>query len=260
MVGEMPENSPFSYFEIQALMGTTKHMGGLEATRELIAICRIQEGQTILDVGCGVGATAVYLVKEVGCRVAAVDIRESMVSQAKRRAKREGLGGQLEFQVASAISLPFGSSIFEVVLCESVLTFVREKERAICEMARVIRPGGCLGLNEETWLKSPPPQELVDFTRRTWDIGSPIPSLEGWTELMQSCGLRDIAAHPHPFSAARESSQFRRYRVGDFIHMITQILRLYLTSPDFRQYMSGRTSSPKNLFEYLGYGLYVSRK
>ena len=57
-----------SYFELQAYVGTTKHMGGLETTVELIDLCHIEAGMVVLDVGCGAGATACYLAKTVGCK------------------------------------------------------------------------------------------------------------------------------------------------------------------------------------------------
>jgi hypothetical protein len=45
-------------FDFAAQVGLTKHMGGLEATDEIVAQCHIGAGKLILDVGCGVGMTA----------------------------------------------------------------------------------------------------------------------------------------------------------------------------------------------------------
>lgn len=45
------------YFEFLADLGMTKHYGNLEATQELVEICRIDKMKYVLDVGCGVGAT-----------------------------------------------------------------------------------------------------------------------------------------------------------------------------------------------------------
>ncbi|MCJ7557155.1 MAG: hypothetical protein MUP90_09630, partial [Gammaproteobacteria bacterium] len=56
--------SELSYFELQAYIGTTKHMGGFETTKELIELCHIGKETLVLDVGCGVGATACHLAKE----------------------------------------------------------------------------------------------------------------------------------------------------------------------------------------------------
>jgi len=58
------------FFDFAAEVGFTKHMGGVEATEALVELCHIGEGSYVLDIGCGAGATAVYLVKQHGCRVA----------------------------------------------------------------------------------------------------------------------------------------------------------------------------------------------
>ena len=70
-----------SYFELQAYVGTTKHMGGFESTQELIEQCHLCKGTYVLDVGCGVGATACHLAKTYGCQVVGVDLRDSMVAR-----------------------------------------------------------------------------------------------------------------------------------------------------------------------------------
>jgi arsenite methyltransferase len=256
----MMNKKRFPYFEIQAYMGTTKHMGGLEATKELIELCRIRANQTVLDVGCGVGATTVYLAKRHGCYAIGVDLSELMIARAEERSKREGVQNQIEFRVASAIALPFQDGHFDAVICESVTTFVEEKAKAICEYARATKPGGFVGLNEETWIKTPPPTALIEFTRRTWEIESEIPTADGWTGWMEDCGLGPIRAIAYRFSAVRESSQVRRYRVRDFVRMAYRTLYLYVTRPDFREYMQERPSLPRNLFDYLGYGVYVGQK
>ena len=59
------------YFEFIADLGMTKHYGSMEATRELVEMCRIGDGKYVLDVGCGVGATPCYLAK-----VAAKDLNQ----------------------------------------------------------------------------------------------------------------------------------------------------------------------------------------
>ncbi len=128
--GKKIADPELSYFELQAYIGTTKHMGGLETTRELFELCGINEDTFVLDVGCGAGATACYLAKTYGCRVVGVDLRESMVALSNERAQRERLTDAdnkhplVEFRVADAQDLPFNDAHFDVVLCESVATFI----------------------------------------------------------------------------------------------------------------------------------------
>ena len=77
---EESEDAELSYFELQAYMGTTKHMGGFETTKALIELCHINKDTYVLDAGCGVGATACYLAKRYGCSVVGVDLSEGMIA------------------------------------------------------------------------------------------------------------------------------------------------------------------------------------
>jgi len=246
--------------ELLAYVGTTKHMGGLSATEELAELCRISAGRYVLDIGCGVGATACYLAKEYGCRVVGVDISEGMIEGARQRAIREGVEDQVEFRVADAQDLPFEDGLFDAVLVESVIAFIQDKGRVMREMVRVTKEGAYVGLNEVTWIKTPPPEELVESVVRIWEVEADIPTPEGWERLMQDSGLRDILARNYSFSARREFSEFRRYRLRDFWRMFTATLSLYMRSSAFRKYMKGRQRLPKRIWEYLGYGIYVGRK
>jgi ubiquinone/menaquinone biosynthesis C-methylase UbiE len=246
------------YFELQAFVGTTKHMGGLKATRELIELCQVQRGTYVLDVGCGAGATPSYLAKEVGCRVMAVDIRQSMLALAAQRVQRDGVSDQVDLKAADAQDLPFEDGLFDAVLVESVTSFIPDKQRAVNEFARVTCAGGHVGLNEDTWLNANPPGEFVEYAAHTWG-GTEAETADGWKGLLEAAGLRDVTAKMFTLQAGREASQVRRYSAGDMWRMVSRSLRMYL-NPAFREYIKERMGVPKGLWDYLGYGLYTGRK
>jgi len=154
-----PKETPgpqLSYFELQAYVGTTKHMGGLETTKDLIELCHIGKGTYVLDVGCGVGATACYLARRYGCRVVGVDISEAMIARSNERAEGVSVADRVEFRVADTQDLPFEDALFDVVIGESVVTFIEDKQLVVSECVRVTRSGGYVGLNEELWTETPP--------------------------------------------------------------------------------------------------------
>jgi ubiquinone/menaquinone biosynthesis C-methylase UbiE len=247
------------YFELQAFMGTTKHLGGMTSTKELIALCAIGPGTKVLDVGCGAGATPSYLAKELGARVTAVDLSPRMIALATERAERDGLSGQIEFRVADVRELPFDAGQFDAVMTESVLTFLDDKPQALAECARVARPGGAVGLNEETWLQEPTLQ-VARAVAETWDIQAAILSSEQWQNLLHQAGLEDLQSKVLALKAERDATQLQRYHLSDMWRMLTRSVRMYLSSAAFRQYMRERGRLPKDVFKYLGYGLYVGRK
>lgn len=248
-----------SYFELQAYTGATKHGGGLGTTRELVKLCHIGTGSYVLDAGCGTGATPCYLAKEVGCRVLAVDLREGMIARARERTQKERVADRVEFRVADARDLPFEDAGFDAALCESVATFVVDKQQVVHELTRVIKPGGYVGLNEEIWIDTPP-ASLVEEVKRVFSVEPDVPTAGDWQEMLEAAGLRDIVVSPHRFTSRGESSQLKRYRLQDMVAMFYRTLGLYLKNPAFRDYMRERRRLPKDAFKYLGYGLFVGRK
>jgi arsenite methyltransferase len=248
-----------SYFELQAYIGTTKHMGGFEATKELIDLCHIGKDTCVLDVGCGTGATASYLAKMVGCRVVGVDLRESMVALSTERAQKQGVADRVEFRVADVRDLPFDDATFEAVLCESVATFIEDKQRVVNELARVVKPGGYVGLNEEIWLKEPTP-EVAERVRVMWPVKSNVPTSEEWRALLKGAGLQDVIVKAYKVDPRREATQVKRYTAGDMFRMFWRTLVLYVKSAEFRAYMEKQRRFPKGVFEYFGYVVLVGRR
>jgi hypothetical protein len=150
-----------------------------------------------------------------------------------------------------------------------------EKEQVVGELARVVREGGCVGLNEEVWLQKPPEADrnpkadgnpdVIDFARQNWGIEGPILTTEEWAALMERAGLGgladgDLFVQTYHVDPRREASQIKRYHLSDLWRMITRTLGLYLKSPAFRAYMRHERRLPKGMFDYLGYAVLVGRK
>ena len=110
---------------------------------DLVDRLEVRSGEHALDVACGTGAVTRVLAGRVGPQgqVFGVDLNPAMLAVA------QSLGlTSAEFREADATQLPFGDSEFDVVVCQQGLQFVPEPEAAVGEMARVLRPGGRMGL------------------------------------------------------------------------------------------------------------------
>ena len=253
----------FSYFGVQAYWGATKHFGGLNATEELAEVCHINKDTYVLEVGCGIGLTACYLAKRHGCRVVGVDISEQMIEWSQKRANRERVADRLDFRTADAQHLPFEDGLFDAVICESVTAFLNDPQKAVREYVRVAKPGGYVGLNEGTWVRTPPPTELVAFIDRALAKATFLTSDE-WRELMDNAGLMDIVARTYTFTALRQwINELRGLGFKDLVRAWGRFSSLYIKSPAFRKYAKEITPSRtivKSLFACLGYGIYVGRK
>jgi ubiquinone biosynthesis O-methyltransferase len=102
-------------------------------------------GLRILDVGCGDGVLSAELARQ-GANVTGLDADRQMLAAAHRRADESSV--HLDLVLGRAEALPFDDAAFDRVLAATVLCFVGEADRAMAEMARVLKPGGRLVVGE----------------------------------------------------------------------------------------------------------------
>lgn len=252
-----------TFFDFAAEVGLTKHIGGVEATETLMELCHVGQDSYVLDVGCGAGVTPCYIAKKYGCRVVGVDILEEMIARSRERAQREGVADRVEFRVADAQDLPFDDGIFDAVFTESVTSFPEDKQKAVDEYARVTKTGGYVGLNESTWLESPPPEVEAWADQDVVGNVKPLPS-EDWVALLERAGLRDIVVKTYQIDVRDETrGLLRRYGLGGILRVWWKMLLLYVRNPAYRSFVrqtKERGVLPENLEEYYGYGLFVGQK
>jgi ubiquinone/menaquinone biosynthesis C-methylase UbiE len=249
--------TPSSIYELVAEVGFKKyfHLGGLDANRELIALCPINANSRVIDIGCASGKTACYLARRYRCNVIGVDILPGMVERAKERARAERVTGRVEFKVGDAQKLPLRDDLFDIVLGEFITGLVDDKEGALSEYIRVAKPGGTIGLNEATWLKSPPPQEIIEFLDRTVGFKGELFTTEGWKELLKRSGMKEIIVRNHK----TESLSDPKEDIKDLIRSFPRVLYSLIRRPRFREFIKKSIAVPHNLLDYFGYGLYVGR-
>jgi ubiquinone/menaquinone biosynthesis C-methylase UbiE len=248
------------YFEMLAEMDLTKHLGSLAATDKLAELCHIDREAYVLDVGCGVGFTPVYLAKHYGCRVVGVDLYASMVERATARAAREGLADRVEFRVADMQQLPFPDGLFDTVIAESVVAFVPDKGKGLGECIRVTKPGGTIGFTEATWLEQPP-QEVLAYAARIFGPDFETYDVDGWRQLMEGIGLADVVAEVHAIDIGEEArGRMRRIGCRNMLYALGNLGRMSFRQPATRSLMKDVLSEPRNVIQSWGCGVYAGRK
>lgn len=106
---------------------------------------RIDQGEKILDIGCGAGVDTILAAISVGAKGSAtgVDIVPEMIARAENNLQVMDLGN-VNFQKVTGEKLPFSDDTFDVVISNGVINLIPDKEAAMSEIIRVLKPGGRL--------------------------------------------------------------------------------------------------------------------
>jgi sarcosine/dimethylglycine N-methyltransferase len=118
------------------------HTRGLAATAELAKLVGITADMSVLDAGSGVGGPVCFLAATYGCRVTGVDLSEPFVDAARYLTERTGQSGQVSFETASVLELPFDDGHFDVAFLEHVAMNISDRARLYREIRRVLKSGG----------------------------------------------------------------------------------------------------------------------
>lgn len=162
-----------SYNELIGLVReTNRPPGGLSTLAEIVRAAGLRPGRRVLEIGCATGYTALELASLSGCEVVGIDINPQSVAEAERRAIAEG-AGTVRFQVADAGALPFDDGTFDLIMCGNVTSLVSDRERAVAEYVRMLRPRGFLAATPMYYV-DPPSDALVDAVRAAIQVQIPV--------------------------------------------------------------------------------------
>ncbi|OBJ45379.1 methyltransferase type 11 [Mycolicibacterium mucogenicum] len=168
----------YSSDAVAALLGESYHPGGAQLTRRLADLMHLQPGQRVLDVASGPGATARLLAIDYDVSVEGVDLAAPVVHQARQNTAVAGLAQRVHFHLGEAEHLPLPDDSVDAVISECAFCTFTDKPTAAGEFARVLRPGGRLGLADVITAPGGLPDDLV--------------TLAGWVACVAD-------ARPHPY-------------------------------------------------------------
>jgi demethylmenaquinone methyltransferase / 2-methoxy-6-polyprenyl-1,4-benzoquinol methylase len=107
------------------------------------------DAQRVLDVASGTAAVAIELARsELTRSVVGIDQSPEMLAAGRARVAHAGLGERIELRQGRAEALPFGDAEFDALTFTYLLRYVDDVPATLCELARVVRPGGTVAMLE----------------------------------------------------------------------------------------------------------------
>ncbi|XP_029467405.1 phosphomethylethanolamine N-methyltransferase-like isoform X2 [Rhinatrema bivittatum] len=115
--------------------------GGLQTTKEFVAMLNLQASQKVIDVGCGIGGGDFYMAKEYGVEVLGVDLSSNMVEIAMERTIQENTS-LVQFEIADATRRIFPEASFDVVYSRDTILHIADKVAVFQRFYAWLKPGG----------------------------------------------------------------------------------------------------------------------
>jgi ubiquinone/menaquinone biosynthesis C-methylase UbiE len=120
------------------------HYGGLDANDALAERADIRKGTRVVDFCAGLGGPARYLAYRYGADVTGIELTPARVKGAEDLTRRVGLQQKVRIIEGDVLQVPLSDANFDVVVSQEALLHVPDKERALAEAFRILKPGGRL--------------------------------------------------------------------------------------------------------------------
>lgn len=142
--------------EVRRVTGDTVRPGGFTLTDRALSLCSFSPGDSILDVGCGTGATVEHLINSYKLNATGVDPSRLLLECGRQR------NPDLPLSRAPGENLPFPDGKFDGVFAECSLSVMKDAKQALREFYRVMKSSGRLVVSD---VYARNPEEIADLRR-----------------------------------------------------------------------------------------------
>lgn len=130
--------------------------GGKFTIREIAKNAFVTKDFKVLEIGCTNGFSSLELNKLTNCEIVGIDINKNSIENANNRIKENRLdNNRIKFEYGNAEKLRFKDEEFDLIICGNAMSFVQNKNKAIEELKRVLKPNGFISIVPIWYLDNP---------------------------------------------------------------------------------------------------------
>lgn len=170
--------------------GARGHTGSvLAANRMMAEAVGLRRGERVLDAGCGIGGSSIWLASTYGARVTGVNIVASQIARARQQARRLRVPESPRFEVADFTATPLAANSVDVVWAQESACHSPQKPAFLREAARVLDDGGRIVLSEYVRVTDAP-SPVIDDWCANWEMS--LATASEWRGWLEATGFTDI--------------------------------------------------------------------
>lgn len=157
------EHMHHGYYGADGQQKKERRQAQIDLIEELLNWAQIQHADRILDVGCGIGGSSLYLAEKFAANVTGITLSPVQARRAQERATTAGVS-TVQFQVANALEMPFADESFDFIWSLESGEHMPDKLTFMRECYRVLKPGGKFLM--VTWCHRPIAQQPLTLSEQ----------------------------------------------------------------------------------------------
>lgn len=239
---------------------TTKSLSqALQRENEILATkAKIKAKDYVLDAGCGVGGSCIYLAKNIGCKVVGITLSRKQVQSAKENVLKYGVSDLVDFKVMDYTKTKFRDQTFDVVWAIESVCHAESKRAFVKEAFRILKKGGRLIVAD--FFKTSSKQDFsLDKMAKGWAVES-FESTDSFKKYLQEVGFKkitfeDVTGHIVKSAKRLYLASFPGLVIGKLLELVR--LRTSLQNQNILAVNLQYKALKKNLWQY---GIFYAEK
>jgi cyclopropane fatty-acyl-phospholipid synthase-like methyltransferase len=169
--------------------------------RKMAEVAKVKSSDYVLDAGCGVGGSSIFLAENFGCSAKGLTLSSKQVNEASANALRKNVTDRVSFEVQNFCNTNFADATFDVIWATESVCHVPEKADFLKEAYRLLKPGGRIVVADFFRTRN-----ISDYWMRQWAHSWAVAEFEKddlFPAKAESCGfnhieMRNISARVTP--------------------------------------------------------------